>query len=111
MNTNHTNCGVAKTLKIIGSKWTMLIIHNLFTGKKRFGELQKLLGTISPKTLSQRLFELEKDGIVKKKIFAEIPLHVEYSLTTKGESLKSIFETMAKWGGETIDLHDKNTNN
>lgn len=92
------DCGVAKTLKIIGSKWTMLILHNLFSGPKRFGQLQKLLGNISPKTLSQRLQELEKDGIVNKKMFAEIPLHVEYSLTPKGKSLDNIFAQMAKWG-------------
>lgn len=97
-DTDHTNCGVAKTLKIIGSKWTMLILHHLLTGEKRFGQLQKSLHPISPKTLSQRLQELEKDGIVSKKIFQEIPLHVEYSLTQKGESLNNIFQQMSKWG-------------
>lgn len=92
------NCGVAKTLKVIGSKWTMLILHNLFEGKKRFGELQKTLDGISPKTLSQRLQELEQEGIITKKVFAEVPLHVEYTLTKKGESLGEIFDTMAAWG-------------
>lgn len=92
------NCYVAKTLKIIGSKWTMMILHNLFEGKKRFGELQRSLGTISPKTLSQRLQELERAGIIKKKVFAEIPLHVEYNLTDKGKSLEKIFKDMASWG-------------
>ncbi len=95
---NHNKCGVEKTLKIIGSKWTMNILHNLFGGKKRFGELQNLLSGISSKTLSLRLKELEKEKIVSKKVFAEIPLRVEYSLTEKGESLKSIFNRMAKWG-------------
>lgn len=97
-DTNHQQCGVAKTLKIIGSKWTMLILHNLFDGTKRFGELQRSLEGISPKTLSQRLQELEKEGIIKKKVFAEVPLHVEYSLTHKGHSLNDIFKTMAQWG-------------
>lgn len=91
-------CGVATTLKIIGSKWTMLILHNLFDGKKRFGELQRALSPISPKTLSLRLQELEKEGIITKKIFAEVPLHVEYSLTKKGESLGEIFDKMTQWG-------------
>lgn len=99
---NHSNCGVAKTLKIIGSKWTMLILHRLFDGNKRFGELQKSLSGISPKTLSVRLTELEGEGIIKKKIFAEVPLHVEYRLTTKGESLGKIFTEMAKWGGNKL---------
>src|SRR5579859_8068323 len=91
---NHMNCSVAKTLKVIGSKWTMLILHNLFEGRNRFGQLEKALPGISPKTLSQRLQELEKEGIVKKKVFAEIPLHVEYSLTPKGKSLEEIFKSM-----------------
>ncbi len=92
------DCAVAKTLKIIGSKWTMLILHNLFEQKKRFGELQRSLEGISPKTLSQRLQELEQDGIITKKVYAEIPLHVEYNLTEKGKSLKKIFTDLASWG-------------
>ncbi len=92
------NCPVTKTLKVIGSKWTMLIIHNLFNGNNRFGSLQRALPGISPKTLSQRLQELEQEGIVTKKVFAEVPLHVEYDLTKKGESLSDIFESLAKWG-------------
>lgn len=99
-NSEFTNddCAVAKTLRIIGSKWTMMILHNLFDGKKRFGELQRSLGTISPKTLSQRLQELEKDDIITRKVFTEIPLHVEYNLTSKGLSLKKLFKDMADWG-------------
>lgn len=95
---NHPNCGVSKTLKVIGSKWSMLILHNLFEGKKRFGELERELSGISPKTLSQRLQELEREGIIRKKMFAEVPLHVEYSLTPKGSSLKDVFKKMAEWG-------------
>ena len=94
----HKKCGVEKTLKIIGSKWTMNILHNLFNGKKRFGELQKLLMGISTKTLSSRLQELGKEKIVSKKVFAEVPLHVEYSLTQRGRSLDEVFKKMAQWG-------------
>jgi len=100
--TDSHDCGVAKTLKIIGSKWTILLLHNLFDGKKRFGELQRALGGISPKTLSIRLKELEKADIIKRKVFTEIPLHVEYNLTEKGKSLEKIFNQMAKWGGEGV---------
>jgi DNA-binding HxlR family transcriptional regulator len=92
------DCGVAKTLKIIGSKWMMMILHNLFNGPKRFGQLQRSLEGISPKTLTQRLQELEQEKIVKRHVFAEIPLHVEYSLTKKGQSLEDIFIQMAHWG-------------
>lgn len=80
-----------KTLRIMSSKWTMFVLHNLCSGTKRFGQLQKLLPGISPKTLSLRLKELEKEGIVRKHVFAEVPLHVEYTLTKKGEKLKEIF--------------------
>lgn len=97
---NHSECAVAKTLKVIGSKWTMLLLHNLFEGKNRFGELQRALPGISPKTLSQRLQELETEGIITKHVFAEVPLHVEYQLTAKGKSLGGIFRSLAKWGNE-----------
>jgi DNA-binding HxlR family transcriptional regulator len=96
------NCGVEKTLKVIGSKWTILLLHHLFDGKKRFGELQRALEGISPKTLSIRLRELEKANIIKRKVFTEIPLHVEYNLTEKGKSLEEIFNQMARWGGEKV---------
>lgn len=95
--TKEQECGVTKTLKIIGSKWTMLIIYTLCSGTKRFGELERALVGISPKTLSLRLHSLEKSGIITKKIFAEVPLHVEYSLTKKGQSLKEIFTQMDAW--------------
>lgn len=100
MQNLHTDnkCYVAETLKVIGSKWTMMILHNLFEGRNRFGQLQRELKTISPKTLSQRLDELEETGILRKKIFTEVPLHVEYSLTDKGNSLKKIFRDLESWG-------------
>ena len=93
----HTSCLASKTLKIMSSKWTMLLLHDLCEGTKRFGELQRSLRGISPKTLSQRLQQLEKEGIVIKHVFAEVPLHVEYSLTKKGSSLKGIFNQIARW--------------
>ena len=98
---NHKNCGVTKTIKVIGSKWSMLLLHNLFDGKKRFGELQKTLVGISPKTLSQRLKDLEREKLITKKIYPVIPLHVEYTLTPKGRSLNEVFRKMADWGDKT----------
>ncbi len=95
---NHQNCGVTKTIKLVGSKWSMLILHNLFDGKKRFGEIQRSLAGISPKTLSLRLRELEREGFISKKVFPVVPLHVEYKLTAKGKTLKDIFNKMRKWG-------------
>ncbi len=89
---------VSHTIKIIGSKWTILLLRELCDGIKRFGQLEKSLPGISPRTLSLRLQQLEKNGIVTKKIYAQIPLHVEYSLTPKGLSLRNIIEDMRRWG-------------
>lgn len=95
---DEKTCGVTKTIKIIGSKWTILILHQLFDGAKRFGEIQRALPKISPRTLSLRLQELEGDGLISRKVFAEIPPHVEYALTTKGQSLNDIICKMREWG-------------
>lgn len=91
-------CPIESTLNVIGKKWTVLIIRDLLTGKKRFGKLAHSLAEISPRTLSARLGELEKYGILKRRVFQEIPLHVEYGLTKRGHELKLILEQMRKWG-------------
>lgn len=96
----HHNCNVSKALKIIGGKWTLMIIHNLFDGPKRFGQLQRILTDISPKTLSSRLQELKQAGVVKRTVYPQIPLKVEYRLTKKGLSLGDIFKMLAKWGNQ-----------
>lgn len=100
MKTIDKGC-VTNTLKIIGSKWTVLILRDLCEGTKRFGQLERSLVGISPRTLSLRLVQLEKDGIVKKKVFAEVPPHVEYSLTPKGQSLREIIVKMHDWGSKS----------
>lgn len=92
------DCGIEKTMKIIGRKWTVLILRDIFNDKKRFGELLSSLDGISPKTLSLRLKDLEKNKLISKKIYKEIPLHVEYSLTEKGKSLSKILKDLRLWG-------------
>ncbi len=92
-------CPVERTLKIIGSKWTILIIRDLLEGKKRFGELRKSLSGVSPKTLSGRLKSLESEGIVTRIIYPEVPPRVEYALTKRGTSLGAIIKSMKEWGG------------
>ncbi len=92
------NCPVEVTLDIIGKKWTVLIIRDLLDGKKRFGELLESLSGISPRTLSARLSELEKCGVVKKKVYPVVPLKVEYSLAKRGFELRLILEQMRRWG-------------
>lgn len=97
---DHNTICISKTLKIFGRKWTPLILYHLSKNKLRFGELQRAVDGISPKSLSTRLQELEKEGVVKKKIFAEVPLHVEYGLTQKGKSLEEIMKKMIEWGNQ-----------
>jgi len=92
---------IGHTIKIIGSKWTILLLQELCHGTKRFGQLEKALAGISPRTLSLRLKQLEKYHIIHKRIFEEVPLHVEYSLTAKGASLRDIIDDMRAWGEKT----------
>ncbi|MDB5182084.1 MAG: hxlR 2 [Candidatus Saccharibacteria bacterium] len=94
---------IASAMEIIGSKWTALLLRDLTTGPKRFGELEKSLKGISPRTLSQRLDDLEEHGIVTKQMFAEAPPRCEYSLTKKGEDLVPILKQMAVWGEKYYD--------
>lgn len=92
------DCPIEKTLSVIGKKWTVLILRDLMVGTRRFGELLNSLEGISPKTLSERLKELEEGGVVHRQVFPEIPPRVEYSLTEKGRSLGGILEAMMEWG-------------
>jgi DNA-binding HxlR family transcriptional regulator len=89
---------VSKVAKIIGSKWTILILNSLLNGTKRFGELERSVGDINPKTLSKRLQELEKEGYIRKKIYAEVPPKVEYSLTPRGHVFKQIIKSVRTCG-------------
>jgi len=89
---------IACAANILGSKWTALILRDLSEGSKRFKDFEKSLPGISPRTLSQRLDELECKDVVTKKSFAEVPPRVEYTLTSKGNDLLPILKSMADWG-------------
>jgi DNA-binding HxlR family transcriptional regulator len=94
----HPGC-VAEALSVIGNKWTALIIMELATkGATRFSVLECALGGISPRTLSQRLDELEEKKMITKKSYAEVPPRVEYRLTNKGADLMPVLKAMANWG-------------
>ncbi|CAH1231712.1 putative HTH-type transcriptional regulator YybR [Paenibacillus allorhizoplanae] len=92
-------CPIAKTLDVIGTKWTFLIIRDLLIeGTLRFSELLKAMEGISPKTLSLRLKELEDHGILVRKVYPEVPPRVEYTLTEKGKRLEGIFIELKRFG-------------
>lgn len=91
---------IASTMEIIGNKWTALILRDLVGGTKRFGELEKSVGTINPRTLSQRLDDLEAHGIITRQSFAEVPPRCEYTLTQKGQDLVPVLQQMATWGSK-----------
>lgn len=91
-------CPVETTLKVIGGRWKVLIIHYLLQDTMRFGELTRALGGISARTLSRQLRELEADGVIDRKDFGEIPPRVEYSLTALGKTLDPVLLSMEAWG-------------
>ena len=91
-------CPVEITLLLINNKWKIRIIGSLLNGTRRFNEIRRILEDISQKVLTQNLREMEKDGLVNRKVYPEIPLKVEYSLTKLGYSLKPILDEMVEWG-------------
>ncbi len=93
-------CPVETTLELIGDKWKVLILRDLVGGTKRFGELKKSIGSVSQKVLTSQLRDMEDKGLVSRKVYAEVPPRVEYTLTETGYSLKPILDAMANWGAE-----------
>jgi DNA-binding HxlR family transcriptional regulator len=92
------DCAVACTAEIIGSKWTAIIVHDLSEGPRRFSELERACPGISPRTLSERLDMLERQGICVRQSYPESPPRVEYELTPKGEALLPIIRAMSDFG-------------
>jgi DNA-binding HxlR family transcriptional regulator len=96
-SSSSDDCGIARALDIIGAKWTILIVRDLLSGPKRFGELERSLDGISPRTLAIRLKELEQDNILRRDCSAG-EFHPIYELTDKGRSLQEILDRMRSWG-------------
>jgi DNA-binding HxlR family transcriptional regulator len=96
-------CPVEVTTEIIGGKWKGKIIYILLSGKKRFGELRRLVGTATQRMLTNQLRELERDGVVQRKVYVETVPKVEYSLTKRGQDLKPAIEAMWLWGKAVRD--------
>ncbi len=98
---DETSCPVTATMKVLGGKWKPILINAIyFTAPARFGELKRSVVGITQSMLTQQLRELEDDGIIKRKVYAEIPPKVEYTLTDFGLTLSPLIQAMAKWGEE-----------
>lgn len=98
-------CPVETALSIIGRKWKGVLIYHLISGKKRFNELKYLMTNITHRMLTLQLRELEKDGIIKRTVYAEVPPRVEYELTEFGLSIRPVIEAVYDWGK---DYQEKN---
>ncbi|MEW4426816.1 helix-turn-helix domain-containing protein [Paenibacillus pabuli] len=98
------NLGIEATLEIIGGKWKALIVCLLMSGVKRTSELQRSIDGISQKVLIQQLRELERDGLVRRHVYQQMPPKVEYSLTEYGVTANKIVDVMCAWGRENIAL-------
>ena len=93
-------CPVETTLTLISDKWKVLILRDLMPGTKRFGELKKSVEGITQKVLTSNLREMEANDLLMRKVYAEVPPRVEYTLTETGMSLRPILEAMFLWGNE-----------
>ena len=91
-------CPVATTVQLIGNKWKLLIIRNLLADSQRFTDFLKTIPGLSKKVLTDNLRALEEDGLIERKVFAEVPPRVEYSLSDLGKTLKPILDAMFEWG-------------
>jgi len=101
------NLGIEATLEILGGKWKSLIICLLMSGVKRTSELQRNIKGISQKVLIQQLRELEKDGLVSRYVYQQMPPKVEYSLTEYGITANKIVDVMCSWGKENIKMRQQ----
>ncbi len=97
-NRCDAECPIKKTVDLIEGKWTTLIIRELLPGKKRFSQIQRALGGISPKVLSQRLRMLEQNALITRTVYPTIPPTTEYELTGLGQRLKPVLLAMAEFG-------------
>ena len=106
-NTRVTaGCPVERALLVLDGKWSTLIIRELLSGPKRFGELRSALGMGSPKTRTERLRILEHQGVLTRTVYAEVPPRVVYALTERGRSFRMVLEAMAAWGERDLGLDE-----
>jgi DNA-binding HxlR family transcriptional regulator len=98
MKQKNPKCPAEATLSVIGGRWKIILLYHLFQGVKRFSELQRAITGVSQKVLTQQLREMERDGVVNREVYPEVPPRVEYSLTLLGDSLRPVIDAMCEWG-------------
>ena len=96
-------CPIETTLDVLGGKWKGMVLHRLLYGTMRFNELRRMIRPVTQRMLTRQLRELERDGVIRRKVYAEVPPRVEYSLTPFGLSLKPILLMMSEWGEQYQD--------
>lgn|SRR3989338_3885555 len=99
-----SQCPITRTMELIGGKWSLPIVYVLMKDTKRFNELERSIEGINTRMLVKELKRLEQGGIVVRKVYAEVPPKVEYSLTSKGRELKNALETLKFWGEQHIEF-------
>lgn len=100
---DRLGCPVEVSTEVVGGKWKGKILFILFTGTKRYGELRKLIPEATQRMLTLQLRELEEDGVIDRKVYAEVPPKVEYSISKQGESLKPVIDALWHWGKAFLD--------
>jgi DNA-binding HxlR family transcriptional regulator len=102
-NNCHYGCAIEAALDVIGNKWKGIILYHLLEDKKRFNELRRLIPSITQRMLTRQLRELEKDNIVSRTIYPEIPPKVEYALTSLGQTLRPALLILREWGNHFMN--------
>ncbi len=98
----NQDCPIARTLDVVGDRWTLLIIRDLFLGKTRFSEFRASSPGVPPKLLSERLKRLDEQGIARREVYSQYPLRAEYHLTDKGRSIFPVLYAMGSWGAGNL---------
>lgn len=108
----YPNCPIEAALDVIGGKWKSIILFRIMEQTRRFNELRRLIPNVSQRTLTNQLRELERDGLIHRKVYAEVPPKVEYSATELGQSLQPVLEAISQWSEVYLlaNLADKKNN-